>query len=273
MNAPTALEAPYRPRHIRFVRREEVAGWQLKLYGIALNGKEPEPAFVEATRDLAATVLPQPAGGRRPLRRRLRHGPRRDVALHRARLLVPVGERDSPAHPRQPEGRADRVRPGREPAGRLRLGARDRRLRAARVDRGRAREPGRAGSRALSRAAGSTRTSSAPAAGVCAARYWAKRPALVSSQALNSRSKSSVAARRTRPAGTSGRTAPGSADGSVCTVQLGEHHRRRRARTPIFFLTPSCSISLSFRFPSKGKTEQTPEFFPVRGRRHGGAPS
>jgi hypothetical protein len=54
------LEAPYRPRHVRFVRREEVAGWQLKLYGIALNGKEPDSAFVEATRDLAATVLPQP---------------------------------------------------------------------------------------------------------------------------------------------------------------------------------------------------------------------
>jgi hypothetical protein len=55
-----ALQAPYRPRHVRFVRREEVAGWQLKLYGIALNGKEPDPAFVEATRDLAASVLPQP---------------------------------------------------------------------------------------------------------------------------------------------------------------------------------------------------------------------
>ncbi len=56
----TALEAPYKPRHVRFVRREEVDGWQLKLYGIALNGKEPDPEFVEATRDLAASVLPQP---------------------------------------------------------------------------------------------------------------------------------------------------------------------------------------------------------------------
>jgi hypothetical protein len=54
------LRAPYRPRHVRFVRREEVAGWQLKLYGIALNGKEPDAAFVEATRDLAASILPQP---------------------------------------------------------------------------------------------------------------------------------------------------------------------------------------------------------------------
>ena len=61
--ATIALEAPYKPRHVRFVRREDVDGWQLKLYGIALNGREPDPAFVEATRDLAATVLPQPPAG------------------------------------------------------------------------------------------------------------------------------------------------------------------------------------------------------------------
>jgi hypothetical protein len=57
----TALEAPYKPRHVRFVRRENVDGWRLKLYGIALNGREPDPGFVEATRDLAASVLPRPA--------------------------------------------------------------------------------------------------------------------------------------------------------------------------------------------------------------------
>jgi hypothetical protein len=56
----TALEAPYQPRHVRFIRREDVEGWRLKLYGIALNGKEPDPEFVEATRDLAASILPQP---------------------------------------------------------------------------------------------------------------------------------------------------------------------------------------------------------------------
>jgi hypothetical protein len=58
--ATIALEAPYKPRHVRFVRREEAEGWQLKLYSIALNGTEPDPAFVEATRDLAASILPQP---------------------------------------------------------------------------------------------------------------------------------------------------------------------------------------------------------------------
>lgn len=59
----TALEVPYEPRRVRFIRREDVEGWQLKLYGIALNGMEPEPEFVEATRDLAASVLPQPPAG------------------------------------------------------------------------------------------------------------------------------------------------------------------------------------------------------------------
>jgi hypothetical protein len=55
------LEAPYQPRHVRFVRREDVDGWRIKLYGIALNGKEPDPGFVDATRDLAASLLPRPA--------------------------------------------------------------------------------------------------------------------------------------------------------------------------------------------------------------------
>jgi hypothetical protein len=60
----SALEAPYKPRHVRFIRREDVEGWQLKLYGIAVNGQEPRPDFVEATRNLAAQVLPQPPAGK-----------------------------------------------------------------------------------------------------------------------------------------------------------------------------------------------------------------
>jgi hypothetical protein len=60
MAATIALAAPYERRHVRFVRREDVDGWQLKLYGIALNGRDPDPGFVAATRDLAASVLPQP---------------------------------------------------------------------------------------------------------------------------------------------------------------------------------------------------------------------
>jgi hypothetical protein len=61
MTALTAtLETPYKPRHVRFIRREDVESWQLKLYGIAVNGEEPRPEFVEAVRDLAGAVLPQP---------------------------------------------------------------------------------------------------------------------------------------------------------------------------------------------------------------------
>jgi hypothetical protein len=59
----SALEAPYKPRHVRFISRDDVEGWQLKLYGIAVNGQEPRPEFVAATRDLAARVLPQPPAG------------------------------------------------------------------------------------------------------------------------------------------------------------------------------------------------------------------
>jgi hypothetical protein len=59
----STLETPYQPRHVRFIRKEDVEGWQLKLYGIAVNGQEPRPEFVAATRDLAARVLPQPPAG------------------------------------------------------------------------------------------------------------------------------------------------------------------------------------------------------------------
>jgi hypothetical protein len=63
-DSPAAgLARPYDPRHVRFIRREDVDGWRLKLYSIALNGKEPHREFVGATRDLAASVLPQPPAG------------------------------------------------------------------------------------------------------------------------------------------------------------------------------------------------------------------
>lgn len=55
------LAAPYEPRPIRFIRREDVDGWQLKLYSITMWGKEPREEFVTATRDLAASILPRPA--------------------------------------------------------------------------------------------------------------------------------------------------------------------------------------------------------------------
>lgn len=57
----TGLERPYEPRHVHFIRREDVDGWRLKLYGIGLAGAEAREEFVEATRDLAASILPRPA--------------------------------------------------------------------------------------------------------------------------------------------------------------------------------------------------------------------
>jgi hypothetical protein len=60
-DAEVGLGRPYEPRPIRFIRREDVDGWRLKLYGIAMAGKEPREEFVAATRDLAASILPRPA--------------------------------------------------------------------------------------------------------------------------------------------------------------------------------------------------------------------
>jgi hypothetical protein len=55
------LGRPYEPRPVRFIRRVDMDGWRLKLYGIALAGKEPREDLVAATRELAATILPRPA--------------------------------------------------------------------------------------------------------------------------------------------------------------------------------------------------------------------
>ena len=56
-----ALAALYRPRPIRFLRHEQVGDWRLKLYTIALPGKEARPQLVDAVLDLAPDVFPQPA--------------------------------------------------------------------------------------------------------------------------------------------------------------------------------------------------------------------
>jgi hypothetical protein len=59
-------DVPYRPRSVRFIRREDVDGWRLKVYGIALPGAEPRAELVDAAVALARDVYPQPAvGGKR----------------------------------------------------------------------------------------------------------------------------------------------------------------------------------------------------------------
>ena len=268
MTPLTTVAAPYKPRHVRFVRREEVAGWQLKLYGIALNGKEPDAGFVEATRDLAAAVLPQPPAGDDHYGVAFATAHDATSALHRARLLVAVGERAPPAHLRQPEGRPDRVRPGREPARRLRLGARDRQLRAARVDRGRPGEPGRPRPRALPGAPRRRRRLAGGSGGEVLGEQPRARPEPLPERALEVL-PSLLGERGLRALVAQRRRIPPLA--ASAPLELAEHHRSRRARTPIFCLTPYCSIfSLSLR--SKDRTEQAPAIFP-RGGADRGAPS
>lgn len=54
---------PYRPRHLRFIRRQDLGDWRMKVYGISMLGQTMRPELVEATLDLAREVLPQPATG------------------------------------------------------------------------------------------------------------------------------------------------------------------------------------------------------------------
>jgi hypothetical protein len=55
-----ALRARHRPRPIRFRGLHELAGWRLKLYGIATHGAVPRPALLDAALETAGAALPQP---------------------------------------------------------------------------------------------------------------------------------------------------------------------------------------------------------------------
>ncbi len=59
--AEALAAAPYRRRPLRFIGRERLGDWRLKLYGIALPGRAPRPELVDATLALAAEALPRPA--------------------------------------------------------------------------------------------------------------------------------------------------------------------------------------------------------------------
>jgi hypothetical protein len=52
----------YRPRNVRFIRREDVGDWRLKVYGIGTHAPDARPEFVAATVDAARAALP-PGGG------------------------------------------------------------------------------------------------------------------------------------------------------------------------------------------------------------------
>jgi len=48
----------YRPRPLRFIRRQQLGDWRLKVYGIATPGRSPRSELVEATLACASQVLP-----------------------------------------------------------------------------------------------------------------------------------------------------------------------------------------------------------------------
>lgn len=55
---------PYRPRSLRFIRRQDLGEWRMKVYAIAADvARGARPELIEATVDLARRVLPQPALG------------------------------------------------------------------------------------------------------------------------------------------------------------------------------------------------------------------
>lgn len=56
-------QRPYRPRHLRFIRRQDIGDWRMKVYGISLLGQGARPELVEATLDIARDVLPKDATG------------------------------------------------------------------------------------------------------------------------------------------------------------------------------------------------------------------
>jgi len=49
----------HRPRPLRFIRRQDLGPWRLKVYGIATPGRAPRGELVEATLACAAEVLPE----------------------------------------------------------------------------------------------------------------------------------------------------------------------------------------------------------------------
>lgn len=54
-------QRPYRPRHLRFVRRQDLGDWRIKVYAIATFGRTARGELVEPAVSLAAKALPQPA--------------------------------------------------------------------------------------------------------------------------------------------------------------------------------------------------------------------
>ncbi|MBM3545456.1 MAG: hypothetical protein FJX54_00775 [Alphaproteobacteria bacterium] len=61
---PTGLaqlaRRPYSPHSCRFIRRQDLGDWRMKVYGIAARpGHDARPGLVDATVDLARQWLPK----------------------------------------------------------------------------------------------------------------------------------------------------------------------------------------------------------------------
>jgi hypothetical protein len=52
----------YETRSVRFIRREDVDDWRLKVYGIGTHAPDARPEFVSATLDMAREALPDGGG-------------------------------------------------------------------------------------------------------------------------------------------------------------------------------------------------------------------
>ena len=52
----------YQPRTIRFIRREDLGDWSVKVYGIGTHAPDARPEFVEATLAAAREALPAEGG-------------------------------------------------------------------------------------------------------------------------------------------------------------------------------------------------------------------
>lgn len=57
------LSSPYKVRPIRFLELWEHEGWRIKVYGITAVGDRPSPQLVEAIKQVAIQMLPEPAVG------------------------------------------------------------------------------------------------------------------------------------------------------------------------------------------------------------------
>jgi hypothetical protein len=59
--ASIELSGRHRRRPIRFAELHRLGDWRVKLYGIALPGKQPAPELMDASLRTAQAVLPRPA--------------------------------------------------------------------------------------------------------------------------------------------------------------------------------------------------------------------